>query len=156
MTIAAKYEDGVFKPLEEVKLTEGTRVEVHVAEQPRRRPRPVREVCRFRNVGRPRGHPRRRHVCEPPPGNRGSDRSLPPMAYLIDSDVMVDFTRGNAKAADYLDSLGDDCLADDFAGEHVERRAQSRRSVSFCIHGSWCRSASSGRGQRKLRQSPLR
>jgi hypothetical protein len=23
---------------------------------------------------------------------------------------MVDFTRGNAKAADYLDSLGDDCL----------------------------------------------
>jgi len=27
------------------------------------------------------------------------------MAYLIDSDVMVDFTRGNAKAADYLDSL---------------------------------------------------
>ena len=33
MTIAAKYEDGVFKPLEEVKLTEGTRVEVHVARQ---------------------------------------------------------------------------------------------------------------------------
>ena len=32
------------------------------------------------------------------------------MAYLIDSDIMVDFTRGNAKAADYLDSLGDDCL----------------------------------------------
>ena len=32
------------------------------------------------------------------------------MPYLIDSDVMVDFTRGNAKAADYLDSLGDDCL----------------------------------------------
>ena len=30
MTIAAKYEDGVFKPLENVKLTEGTRVEVHV------------------------------------------------------------------------------------------------------------------------------
>ena len=31
------------------------------------------------------------------------------MAYLIDSDVMVDFTRGNTQAADYLDSLGDDC-----------------------------------------------
>ena len=30
MTIAAKYEDGVFKPLEDVKLAEGTRVEVHV------------------------------------------------------------------------------------------------------------------------------
>jgi len=39
MTIAAKYEDGVFKPLEEVKLTEGTRVEVHVAEQPAPKPR---------------------------------------------------------------------------------------------------------------------
>jgi len=38
-TIAAKYEDGVFKPLEEVKLTEGTRVEVHVAEQPAPKPR---------------------------------------------------------------------------------------------------------------------
>jgi predicted nucleic acid-binding protein len=32
------------------------------------------------------------------------------MAYLIDSDVMVDFTRGNSKAADYLDGLGGDCL----------------------------------------------
>ena len=33
MTIAAKYEDGVFKPLEEVKLTEGTRVEVLIPGQ---------------------------------------------------------------------------------------------------------------------------
>jgi len=47
MTIAAKYEDGVFKPLEEVKLTEGTRVEVHVAERPRRRPKSVREFAAF-------------------------------------------------------------------------------------------------------------
>jgi len=30
MTIAAKYEDGVFKPLEDVKVKEGTVVEVHV------------------------------------------------------------------------------------------------------------------------------
>lgn len=30
MTIPAKYENGVFKPLEDVHLTEGTRVEVHV------------------------------------------------------------------------------------------------------------------------------
>jgi len=30
MTIPATYENGVFKPLEDVKLTEGTRVEVHV------------------------------------------------------------------------------------------------------------------------------
>jgi len=47
MTIAAKYEDGVFKPLEEVKLTEGTRVEVHVAEQPHRRSKSVREFAAF-------------------------------------------------------------------------------------------------------------
>jgi predicted DNA-binding antitoxin AbrB/MazE fold protein len=47
MTIAAKYEDGVFKPLEEVKLAEGARVEVHVAEQPRRRPESVREFAAF-------------------------------------------------------------------------------------------------------------
>jgi predicted DNA-binding antitoxin AbrB/MazE fold protein len=47
MTIAAKYEDGVFKPLEEVKLAEGARVEVHVAEQPRRRRKFVREFAAF-------------------------------------------------------------------------------------------------------------
>ena len=33
MTIPAKYENGVFKPLEDVKLTEGTEVEVHVPEE---------------------------------------------------------------------------------------------------------------------------
>ena len=30
MTITAKYEDGVFKPLEDVAITEGTIVEVRV------------------------------------------------------------------------------------------------------------------------------
>ena len=30
MTITAKYEDGVFKPLETVTINEGTIVEVHV------------------------------------------------------------------------------------------------------------------------------
>ncbi len=30
MTITAKFEDGVFKPLEEVSIREGTIVEVHV------------------------------------------------------------------------------------------------------------------------------
>ena len=29
------------------------------------------------------------------------------MAYLVDSDVMVDLTRGNGAVADYLDSLAD-------------------------------------------------
>ncbi len=48
MTIAAKYEDGVFKPLEEVKLTEGTRVEVLVpCEESSRRPKSVREFAPF-------------------------------------------------------------------------------------------------------------
>lgn len=32
------------------------------------------------------------------------------MAYLVDTNIMVDFTRGNRKAADYPDSLGDACL----------------------------------------------
>jgi hypothetical protein len=38
MTIAAKYENGVFKPLEDVRLSEGTRVEVHIPKEaaPRR------------------------------------------------------------------------------------------------------------------------
>ena len=44
MAIAAKYEDGVFKPLEDVKLKEGTRVEVHVpAENAPKRPKSVRD-----------------------------------------------------------------------------------------------------------------
>lgn len=47
MTIAAKYEDGVFKPLEDVKLAEGTRVEVHVREATRRQPKSVREFAAF-------------------------------------------------------------------------------------------------------------
>ena len=48
MTIAAKYEDGVFKPLENVKLTEGTRVEVHaLAEAAPTRPKSVRDCPIF-------------------------------------------------------------------------------------------------------------
>jgi len=48
MTIVAKYEDGVFKPLEEVNLAEGTRVEVQVpGEQPRSQPKSVREFAAF-------------------------------------------------------------------------------------------------------------
>jgi len=33
MPIPAKYENGVFKPLQDVKLTEGTKVEVNVSEE---------------------------------------------------------------------------------------------------------------------------
>ncbi len=44
MKILATYENGVFKPLEDVKLTEGTRVEVHVpAEDAPKRPKSVRD-----------------------------------------------------------------------------------------------------------------
>jgi predicted DNA-binding antitoxin AbrB/MazE fold protein len=48
MTIPAKYENGVFKPLVDVKLTEGARVEVQIPdEQPRHRPKSVREYAAF-------------------------------------------------------------------------------------------------------------
>jgi hypothetical protein len=48
MRIAAKYEDGVFKPLEDVKLPNGTRVEVHVSgEESHRQPKSVREFAAF-------------------------------------------------------------------------------------------------------------
>jgi predicted DNA-binding antitoxin AbrB/MazE fold protein len=48
MTIPAKYENGVFKPLGDVKLSEGTKVEVQIPdEQPRRRPKSVREYAAF-------------------------------------------------------------------------------------------------------------
>ncbi len=44
MTIPATYENGVFKPLEDVQLTEGTRVEVHVlTEAALERPKSVRD-----------------------------------------------------------------------------------------------------------------
>ena len=48
MTIPATYENGVFKPLEDVHLTEGTRVEVHVpAEGATKRPTSVRDLPIF-------------------------------------------------------------------------------------------------------------
>ena len=43
---AAKYEDGVFKPLEGVELTEGTKVEVYVHEAAER-PKSLRELAAF-------------------------------------------------------------------------------------------------------------
>jgi predicted nucleic acid-binding protein len=52
------------------------------------------------------------------------------MAYLIDSDIMVDFTRGNAKAADYLDSLGDDCLLSAITALELIAGARNQREVS--------------------------
>ena len=46
--IPAKYEDGVFKPLEDVRLAEGTRVDVYLPpEAPRERPRSIRDTPFF-------------------------------------------------------------------------------------------------------------
>ena len=50
MTITAKYEDGVFKPLEDVTVNEGTIVEVHVpsyADRLKSKSRPVGEFAFF-------------------------------------------------------------------------------------------------------------
>ena len=42
MTIPAKYENGVFRPLQDVQIEEGTVVEVYVAvEAPAKRPRSI-------------------------------------------------------------------------------------------------------------------
>lgn len=50
MTITAKYEDGVFKPLEDVEIDEGTIVEVHLppyARTPNGKRRSVRDFAFF-------------------------------------------------------------------------------------------------------------
>jgi predicted DNA-binding antitoxin AbrB/MazE fold protein len=48
MTISAKYENGVFKPLEDVKVTEGMRVEIYLPEEaPTKRPKSVRDLLIF-------------------------------------------------------------------------------------------------------------
>jgi hypothetical protein len=43
VTIPAKFEGGVFCPLESVAIEEGTLVEVHVPEEPPQRPKSVRD-----------------------------------------------------------------------------------------------------------------
>src|SRR3974377_278297 len=52
------------------------------------------------------------------------------MAHLIDSDVMVDFTRGDSKAADYLDSLGGDCLLSAITELELIAGARNQREVA--------------------------
>jgi|SRR5271165_5315917 len=51
------------------------------------------------------------------------------MAYLVDTNIMVDFTRGSAKAADYLDSLGDVCLLSAITALELIGGALSQREV---------------------------
>jgi predicted DNA-binding antitoxin AbrB/MazE fold protein len=44
MTIAAKYENGVFKPLNNVKIEEGTVVEIHVPQREKAMPSSIRDL----------------------------------------------------------------------------------------------------------------
>jgi predicted DNA-binding antitoxin AbrB/MazE fold protein len=44
MTIAAKYENGVFTPLGKVEIEEGSIVEIHVPERERAEPRSIRDL----------------------------------------------------------------------------------------------------------------
>jgi predicted DNA-binding antitoxin AbrB/MazE fold protein len=44
MTIPAKYENGVFKPLQKVKIEEGTVVEVYVPQGQKTKPRSIRDL----------------------------------------------------------------------------------------------------------------
>jgi predicted nucleic acid-binding protein len=52
------------------------------------------------------------------------------MAYLVDTNIMVDFTRGNVKAADYLDSLADACLLSAITALELIGGARSQREVT--------------------------
>lgn len=51
------------------------------------------------------------------------------MAYLVDTNIMVDFTRGNSKAADYLDDLGG-CLLSSSTVLELIAGALSQREVN--------------------------
>ncbi|MGA3237104.1 MAG: antitoxin family protein [Bryobacteraceae bacterium] len=44
MTIAAKYENGVFKPLEKVQIEEGVIVEIYVPQAEKAKPRSIRDT----------------------------------------------------------------------------------------------------------------
>ena len=52
------------------------------------------------------------------------------MAYLIDSDIMVDFTRGTAETADYLQSFGGDCRISAITALELIAGARSQREVA--------------------------
>lgn len=52
------------------------------------------------------------------------------MPYLVDSDIMVDFTRGNARAADYLDGLGAACFVSAITALELIGGARSQREVN--------------------------
>lgn len=52
------------------------------------------------------------------------------MAYLVDTNIMVDFTRGNTKAADYLDSFAGACLLSSITALELIGGARNQREVN--------------------------
>jgi predicted nucleic acid-binding protein len=52
------------------------------------------------------------------------------VAYLVDTNIMVDVTRGSAKAADYLDSLGGPRLLSATTALELIGGARSQREVN--------------------------
>jgi len=52
------------------------------------------------------------------------------MRYLIDTDIMVDFTRGNLRALDYLEELGDNCAVSEISALELIAGARTQEEVS--------------------------
>jgi len=52
------------------------------------------------------------------------------MAYLVDTNVMVDLTRGNANAADYLDGIRGDCVLSSITALELIAGARNQREVA--------------------------
>jgi predicted nucleic acid-binding protein len=52
------------------------------------------------------------------------------MAYLVDTNVMVDFTRGNVNAADYLDRIRGACLLSSITALELIAGARNQREVT--------------------------
>lgn len=51
------------------------------------------------------------------------------MAYLLDTDIMVNFTRGSSEAADYLDSVGSDFRLSAITALELIASARNQREV---------------------------
>ena len=52
------------------------------------------------------------------------------MPYLVDTNVMVDFTRGNANAADYLDLIRGDSVLSSITALELISGARNQREVA--------------------------
>ena len=52
------------------------------------------------------------------------------MVYLVDTNVMVDFTRGNVNAADYLDRIRGACLLSSITALELIAGARNQREVT--------------------------